>query len=296
MKISGVWLPLITPFLNGEIDFQSYAALIDHYISRGISGLIPLGTTGEAPVITELEFEKIIDRTMEINNQRVPVYVGVGGNFTDKVIKTLKVVEKYTVEGILSVCPYYTRPDQNGLYEHFIKISESTDRNIIIYNIPYRTGVNLQNDTLMKLAQKENIIGIKDSCGDIGQTLALLSQKPKHFSVLTGEDILFYTNLVNGGEGGILAASHLHTEIFLGVFQKVSANDHQSAFQHWQEIQMMIPMLFKEPNPGPIKYCLNRLDLIQSSETRLPLAGISDDLKTKLDQSFLHKIKKGEGV
>ena len=296
MKVSGVWLPVITPFLNDEIDFDSYDGLIDYYILKGISGLIPLGTTGEGPVVTQAEFEKIIDHTLEINNHRVPVYAGAGGNFTNKVIKTLKVLEKYPVEGILSVCPYYNRPDQNGLYEHFLKISEATDRNIIIYNIPYRTGVNLQNETLFKLSQQENIIGVKDSCGDIGQTLALLSEKPENFSVLTGEDILFYTNLVNGGEGGILAASHLHTEVFLDVFRIIKENDHRKAFQRWQEIYMMIPMLFKEPNPGPIKYCLNRLNLIRSSETRLPLAGISDELKVMLDRSCMEKKKKGGAV
>ncbi|MCJ7773620.1 MAG: 4-hydroxy-tetrahydrodipicolinate synthase [Desulfobacterales bacterium] len=291
MKLSGVWLPVMTPFLNDEIDFHSYDGLIDYYISKGISGLIPLGTTGEGPVITEMEFEKIIDRTLEVNNRRVPVYVGAGGNFTNKVIKTLKVVEKYSVEGILSVCPYYNRPDQNGLYEHFLKISEATDRNIIIYNIPYRTGVNLENETLFKLAAQENIVGVKDSCGDISQTLALLSEKPENFSVLTGEDILFYTNVVNGGEGGILAASHLNTEVFLDVFNLIKENNHRSAFHRWQEINMMIPMLFKEPNPGPLKYCLNRLNFIRSSETRLPLTGISDKLKNELNESYIEKLE-----
>ncbi len=291
MKLAGVWLPVITPFLNDEIDFPSYDGLIDYYISKGISGLIPLGTTGESPVMTEPEFEKIIDHTVEVNRCRVPVYVGVGGNFTNKVIKTLKVVEKYAVEGILSVCPYYNRPDQNGLYEHFLKISEATEKNIIIYNIPYRTGVNLQNETLFRLAEQENIIGIKDSCGNIHQTLELLSEKPENFSVLTGEDILFYTHLVNGGEGGILAAAHLHTDVFLDVFRLVKENDHQSALQRWKGIHKMIPLLFKEPNPGPIKYCLNRLKLIRSSETRLPLTGISEELKTQLDKHCLEKIQ-----
>ena len=286
MKVSGVWLPVITPFLNDAVDFQSYEGLIDYYISKGISGLIPLGTTGEGPVVTENEFEEIIDRTIEKTNHRVPVYVGAGGNFTKKVVKKLSIVEKYPVEGILSECPYYNRPDQNGLYEHFLQISEATDKNIIIYNIPYRTGVNMQNETLLKLAEQENIIGVKDSCGDIAQTLALLSEKPENFSVLTGEDILFYTNVVNGGEGGILAASHLCTEVFLDVFQMVKENDHQSALQRWQEINMMIPLLFKEPNPSPIKYCLQRLNLIQSNETRLPLTEISNTLKSELGGNY----------
>ena len=169
MNISGVWLPLITPFSNGEVDFQSYDRLVNYYISKGISGLIPLGTAGEGPVITEREFEEIIDRTLGQTNQRVPVYVGAGNNSTNKLIKVLKVMEKYPIEGILSVCPYYNRPDQNGLYEHFLRISEATEKRILVYNIPYRTGVKLQNETLLKLAEQKNIIGVKDSCGDISR-------------------------------------------------------------------------------------------------------------------------------
>jgi len=295
MKLSGVWLPLITPFVDDEIDFDSYDRLIDTYITKGISGLIPLGTSGEGPAVTEGEFEEIIERTLEVNDGRVPVYVGVGGNVTKKVLKTVKVVEKYPVEGILSVCPYYNRPDQNGLYEHFLKISEATDRNIIIYNIPYRTGVNMQNEILFKLADLDNIIGVKDSCSNISQTLALLSEKPENFSVLTGEDILFYTNLVNGGDGGILAASHLHTEVFLEVFRLIRENDHVSAFKRWLEISGIIPLLFKETNPSPIKYCLSRLNLIRSSETRLPLTGISNELKDELENTHIEKMMEHTG-
>jgi 4-hydroxy-tetrahydrodipicolinate synthase len=120
-----------------------------------------------------------------------------------------------------------------------------------------------------------------------------LSEKPKNFSVLTGEDILFYTNVVNGGAGGILAASHLCTDVFLDVFRMVKENDHQTAFQRWREIDMMIPLLFKEPNPSPIKYCLQRLDLIRSSEVRLPLTSISNELMKELDQSYIKKMKEG---
>ena len=164
-----------------------------------------MGTTGENHAVTEVEFEKIIEGTLEITNRSVPVYIGISGNITAKVTGNIKKVERYPIDGILSVCPYYNRPGQRGLYEHYLKLSEATDLNIIIYNIPYRTGVNLQNETLFRLAEMSNIVGVKDSCGDIKQTLDLISNKPDGFSVLTGEDILFYTTTVNGGDGGILA-------------------------------------------------------------------------------------------
>jgi len=166
MPISGVWLPIITPFLEDKIDYKSYKRMIDHYADKGISGLIPLGTTGEIPVLSDYEFEEMIDKTLEYNEDRLPVYVGVGGNYTAKVIKKVKIAEKYKVQGILSVCPYYNRPNQEGIYSHFKAIADETPLNIIIYNIPYRTGTNIENDTIYRLAELTNMAGLKDSCGD----------------------------------------------------------------------------------------------------------------------------------
>ena len=284
MTVKGVWLPIITPFYNDRIDYQSYEELINHYIAKGISGLIPLGTTGESPTIAEAEIERIIDKTLEITGKRVSVYVGLGGNYTDNVLKKIKMVEKYKIDGILSVCPYYNRPNQQGLTEHFVRISEATNLNIIIYNIPYRTGVNLENETLFRLAELKNIVAVKDSCGMIKQSLELLIHKPKNFSVMTGEDILFYTTLVNGGDGGIMAAAHLKTEKFIDLYHMVQDNNHMSALSLWKELESHIPLLFEEPNPAPIKYCLKQMSLIKSDEVRLPLLPVSDPLKMKLNR------------
>ncbi len=181
------------------------------------------------------------------------------------------------------MCPYYNRPDQTGLYHHFKTIAESTALDIIIYNIPYRTGVNLANETLLGLAELDTIVAVKDSCGDMKQSLELIRQKPEGFSVLTGEDALFYTTLVNGGDGGILASAHLYTDDFILVFESIQNNDHQKALAAWRKLEPVIPMLFAEPNPGPLKYCLKQLGLIRSFDTRSPLAGISTDLQERLD-------------
>jgi len=283
MKIEGLWLPIITPFKNNEIDYVSYKRLIDYYIDKGISGLIPLGTTGESPTISEEEYENILEKTMEYAKNRVPVYVGLGGNNTSKVVKQLKLVEKHKVDGILSVCPYYNRPDPKGIYQHFKNISEATDLDIILYNIPYRTGRNIENPTIHKLAELKNIVALKDSCGDIKQSMELILNPPKDFSILTGEDILFYSTMTLGAQGGILASAHLHTEKFIELYKKIKANDHNSALIIWYEIYKMIPLLFEEPNPTPIKYCLHRLGLISSPEARLPLTEISNTLENKLN-------------
>lgn len=283
MTLGGIWLPIVTPFLNGEVDYDSYGKLIEHYLGQGISGLIPMGTTGESPVITDKEYEGILDATVAAVAGRVQVYPGLGGNHTDSILRKVKVAEKYGIGGILSVCPYYSRPGQEGLTRHFMAVSEATDLNIVIYNIPYRTGVNMTNDTLFRLAEQENIRGVKDACGDIRQSLDLLNQKPDGFSVLTGEDLLLFTTLAHGGEGGILAAAHLHTDRFVVIHRLMAANDQQGALEIWKTLQPWIPLLFAEPNPVPLKYVLARMGRIASPEVRLPLTGVSPVLQGRLD-------------
>lgn len=289
MQLTGVWLPIITPFSDDRIDYKSYKKMIDHYTDMGISGLIPLGTTGEIPTLSDYEFEEMIEKTMEFNKGRLPIYVGVGGNYTAKVIKKIKIAEYYDIQGILSVCPYYNRPNQEGIFSHFKTIADSTALNIIIYNIPYRTGVNVENETIFRLAELKNIIGLKDASGDMKQTMSLLMNPPKDFSILTGEDIFFYLTLLLGGQGGILASSHLQTEKFVEVYNKVKANDYVGALKIWEELYNFIPLLFKEPNPAPIKYCLKEQGFIESAEVRLPLTQVSDQLKEKLNQIVLNK-------
>ncbi|MBY6036923.1 4-hydroxy-tetrahydrodipicolinate synthase [Fictibacillus nanhaiensis] len=283
MKIEGVWLPIITPFINGKVDIQSYVRLIDYYIDQGISGLIPLATTGESPTIEEDEFETVLDKTVEVVNGRIPIFVGHGGNYTKKAIKQLKVIERYKVDGILSVSPYYNLPSQEGIYEHFLQISESTSLQIMIYNIPYRTGRNIDNETIYRIAECENIVGIKDSSGNLKQSLELLLNPAPNFSNLTGEDASFYHHLTLGGSGGILASAHLVTNDFLDIFQNVKENNHNTALQIWRKTYPITNMLFQETNPAPLKYYLYKKGLIHSPETRLPVTGISKELKTKLD-------------
>jgi len=288
--ISGLWLPLVTPFKDGAVDFSSYERLIDHYLACGVDGLFPLGTTGEQPALDDDEIDELVERTVAQVAGRVPVFVGVGGNATHKVEKALGRLERFAFEGIVSVCPYYNRPSQDGLIAHFRAVAAATDRDVLIYNIPYRTAVNLSNDSLLELAKVSNIVGVKDSSGSIAQSLELLQRKPVDFSVLTGEDALFFTMMANGADGGILAASHLMTAGFVEVGRRFAANDVAGARAAWAPLASFVPLLFAEANPMPIKYLLWRQGLIASPECRLPLTRISDALARRLDAATAERL------
>ena len=288
--ISGVWLPIVTPFVDGAVDFAGYERLLEHYLGKGVSGVFPLGTTGESPTIDDDEMEALVERTVGVVAGRVPVFVGVGGNATRKVLATLKRLERHRFEGIVSVCPYYNRPSQDGMREHFTRIAEATDRQILVYNIPYRTSVNLANDTLMRLAELPNVVGVKDSSGNLAQSLDLLRQRPEGFAVMTGDDALFYTMLAHGGDGGILASCHVATEGFVGVHARMAANDHHAARAIWSRLEAVVPLLFKEANPMPIKHCVWRQGLITSPECRLPLTRISSGLADELDRALKNAV------
>ena len=294
-KISGLWLPLITPFKDGAVDFASYERLIEHYLALGVDGLFPLGTTGESPALDDAETDALVERTVAKVAGRVPVLVGVGGNATHKVEKALRRLERFAFDGIVSVCPYYNRPSQDGLLAHFRTIAAATDRDVVIYNIPYRTAVNLSNDSALELAEVANIIGMKDSSGILAQSLDLLARKPADFAVLTGEDALFFTMMANGADGGILAASHLLTGRFVETGRRFAANDIAGARAAWAPLATFVPLLFAEANPMPIKYLLWRQGLIASPECRLPLTRISEGLARRLDAHVRHP-ERSEGA
>ena len=195
--------------------------------------------------------------------------------------------EAWPLDGYLIACPYYSRPSQQGLYQHFTALAESTTRPILIYNIPYRTGVNLGNETMLRLAELANIVGVKDCSADAQQSFELLRDRPSDFAVLTGEDALFYSALSLGADGGILMSAHLATEAFAGLRRKWLAGNQAGALSDWFALSDLPPLLFAEPSPAPIKHCLWRSGLIDSPEVRLPMTGISDALARRLDD-YLH--------
>ncbi len=284
--IEGLWLPLITPFRDGRLDETSLKRLLRHYADEPVDGLILAATTGEGLTLDEAETERLADIAAAETSAGRPVYLGLSGSDTRKLAKALEGSSSWPVDGYLIACPYYTRPSQEGLYRHFAALAGHTDRPIMVYNIPYRTGVNLENLTLLRLAELPNIVGVKDCCADPAQTFDLLRARPKDFAVLTGEDALFYGALTQGANGGVLAAAHVETRAFARVRDTLLAGGQPAALRHWSELIDLARLLFAEPNPAPIKYWLWRAGLIDSAEVRLPMTTVSPALAARIDSAM----------
>jgi 4-hydroxy-tetrahydrodipicolinate synthase len=287
----GVWLPLVTPFRDGEIDEASTRRLVRHYASKPVDGFILAATTGEGLTLDEAEAERLTALSrgeLEAAGRRLPLYLGLSGSDTREGLKALARTEPWPIDGYLIVCPYYTRPSQEGLYRHFTALADATARPILLYNIPYRTGVNLGNETMLRLAQHRNIVGVKDCCADAAQSFNLMRDRPAGFAVLTGEDALFYNALTQGADGGILAAAHVATGSFAAVRKRLLQGDQPGALADWRALVELPRLLFAEPSPAPIKHWLWRVGLIDSPEVRLPMAPVSEALAARIDREIAH--------
>jgi 4-hydroxy-tetrahydrodipicolinate synthase len=282
LHLEGIWLPLITPFSDGQLDEASLVRLVRHYMTKPIDGLILAGTTGEAMTLDDDETERLVAIVAGEVAGRKPIVLGLSGSDTRGMCETLADTAPWPIDGYLIVCPYYVRPSQDGLYRHFSTLAAHSELPLIVYNIPYRTGVNLGNDALMRLAENPIFVGIKDCCMDAGQSFDLLRKRPPGFSVMTGEDVLFYNAVAQGADGGILAAAHVETAAFAAMRTALLAGDREAALARWNPLVDLVRLLFAEPNPAPIKHWLWQQRLIASPELRLPMTGVSDALATRI--------------
>jgi 4-hydroxy-tetrahydrodipicolinate synthase len=283
----GIWLPLITPFRDGAFDAASFRRLLRHYAIQSIDGLILGATTGEGLTLDDAELDRLVTIAAEqlaTTNHRLPLGLGLCGSHTEKLIKSLHHTAAWPIDLYLIACPYYTRPSQQGLRLHFSALADAAAHPILIYNIPYRTGVNLGNPAMLKLAQHPNIAGLKDCCADAAQSFDLLRARPPSFAILTGEDALFYTALTQGADGGILASAHVETAAFAAIRTHLLAGDRPAALAAWQTLADLPRLLFAEPSPAPIKHWLWRTGLIDGPELRLPMTQVSDVLAARIDQ------------
>jgi 4-hydroxy-tetrahydrodipicolinate synthase len=283
-SLHGLWLPLVTPFRDGELDEASLRRLVRHYAALPVNGLILAATTGESLTLEDEETERLV---LTVRNEagaaNLPICLGLSGSDTRALLSTLERTAAWPIDGYLISCPYYSRPSQQGMRLHFGALADRAGHPVLLYNIPYRTGVNLGNAAMLRLADHPNIAGLKDCSADRDQSLDLLSRRGPDFAVLTGEDAHYHEALTDGADGGILASAHLETEIFAEVWKLVAAGEREAALAQWQSVADLTRLLFAEPSPAPIKHWLWRTGLIDSPEVRLPMTEVSPELAARLD-------------
>jgi 4-hydroxy-tetrahydrodipicolinate synthase len=295
-QLRGLWLPLVTPFRDGELDALSLRRLVRRYADGPVDGLILAATSGEGLTLSTAELERLVmEVRAELDDMRrhMPLCLGLSGAATAKMLDALEETAAWPIDGYLIASPYYSRPSQRGLLAHFTALAEHASWPIVLYNIPYRTAVGLDNDTLLALAEHPNIVGMKDCCADRAQSIALLRHRPAGFRVLTGEDWQYYDALEDGADGAILLSAHIETAIFAAVQTHLAAGHRDAAAACWQRVSELTRLLFAEPSPAPAKYCLARTGLIASAEVRLPMVEVSAELAARLDQEIAQRTSTG---
>ena len=278
-RISGTGVALITPFNEDKtIDYTSLDKLLNKVINGGIDFLVVLGTTGEATSINESEKKELINFIVKLNNKRLPLVLGIGGNNTNKLIKEINNTDLSDFDAILSVTPYYNKPSQNGLYHHYAEISKSSPIPIILYNVPSRTGVNMSPEITIQLANDfKNIISIKEASGDINQIKYILKNKPKNFDVLSGDDGLTLEIIQNGGTGVISVIGQSNPEEFSSLVKFALNGKLSDAKLIHDKLYGLYHYLYSEGNPSGVKAFLS-LQGVCKNYLRLPLVPISSEL------------------
>jgi 4-hydroxy-tetrahydrodipicolinate synthase len=292
--LHGLWLPLVTPFCDGELDETSLRRLVAHYASGPIDGLILAATSGEGLALSASELERLVGVVREELDARrrfLPICLGMAGASTHKMQDLLDETAGWPIDGYLISSPYYVRPSQRGLLAHFTALADRASRPILLYNIPYRASVGLDNETLLELAEHPNIVGMKDCGADRAQSRELLRARPAGFRILTGEDAEYFDALDDGADGAILLSAHVETESFAEVFAQMKAGNRDAALAAWQSVAELTRLLFAEPSPAPAKYWLERTGLIASAEVRSPMVEVSAELAVRLDDEMTRRTR-----
>jgi len=285
--LKGSFTALITPFKDGKIDEDSFRSFIDFQIDGGIHGVVPVGTTGESPTLSHEEHKRAIEICIDQTKKKVPVIAGTGSNNTAEAIDLTRHAEKVGADAALIVTPYYNKPTQRGMYEHFESISKNSSIPIIIYNIPGRSVINMTNETMKKLFKLKNIVGVKDATADIPRVYSSRIGIGKDFNLLTGDDATCFAFMLYGGHGAISVTANIAPKLCSDFMNFCLEGNFLEAAKINDLLMPLHIALFVESSPGPIKYAANKLGLC-SSEIRLPLTETSDETKKIVDQALKH--------
>ena len=281
---AGLGVALITPFQpDGTVDFEALEALVDHVIAGGVDYVVALGTTAETPALFIDERKAVLQAVKSFVRKRVPVVAGIGGNNTAAVVKALGDFDLDGVDAVLSVTPFYNKPSQQGLYQHFMSIAKHSPVPLILYNIPSRTGVNMAPDTTLRLARDaSNIIGIKEACGNIEQIRCIIDNRPENFAVLSGDDSLACEIMAAGGDGLISVAANAFPTIMERMIDDCRNERFDTASQCSQRLKPLVECLFAEGNPTGIKAALALKGIVRNN-LRLPLVPATEHLSKQID-------------
>ena len=269
IRLTGCGTALITPFRNGEVDYAAFAALTDRQVAAGIDFLVPLGTTGETPCLEDDERIKVLQIAKE-HSGGLPVVAGGGTNSLQHTIRSMQMLDPHGVDAFLIVVPYYNKPTQEGQYQYFKAVAESTDKPIVLYNVPGRTGVNMTAETALRLAEIPNVVAIKEASGNRPQVEEILRNAPKGFEVLSGNDDDTYWMMHQGGAGVISVASNVAPKHMAELISAIRGGYTEKAFKLNEELTPLFTNCFVESNPIPAKAALHAMGLIEN-EFRLPL-------------------------
>lgn len=277
-KFSGMGVALVTPFKkNKEVDFEALQRLIDYQLLSGTDYIVALGTTAETPTLEEKEREEIVRRVVKQVDGKIPIIMGVGGNNTAKLVHTLNTFDFTGISAILSVTPYYNKPTQEGLFQHYRALSKASPLPIILYNVPGRTGVNLLAETTLRIAREcENVIAIKEASGNMEQINRIIANKPEGFSVISGDDSMTLPIIKAGGIGVISVLGNAFPKQFVQVVHSALNGSMREAEKDAAVFSEMIRLLFVEGNPAGVKCMLHEMGFIEN-ELRLPLVPVSDE-------------------
>jgi 4-hydroxy-tetrahydrodipicolinate synthase len=267
---SGAFTALVTPFRNGEVDVEALEGMVEFQIQHGVSGLVPCGTTGETPAMSEAEDRLVVETVVRIASGRVPIIAGTGSNSTDMAIKYTKMAQEEGADGSLQVAPYYNKPTQEGLYRHFAAIAESTELPLVLYNIPGRTGVTISAETMARLAEIPNIVGVKDSTLSMNMVADVIALCGEDFDVLSGDDPMTLPLIALGGRGVISVASNVAPGAVSEMVRALVEGDRERGRELHYQLLPLFRALFVETNPIPVKTAASLLGLC-SDEMRLPL-------------------------
>ena len=285
---SGAFTALVTPFRNGEVDVEALEGMVEFQIQNGIHGLVPCGTTGETPAMSESEDRLVIETVVRVANGRLPVIAGTGSNSTDMAIKYTKMAEEVGADGSLQVSPYYNKPTQEGLYRHFAAVAESTDLPIILYNIPGRTSVTIDAETTARLAEIPNIVGTKEATLSMNMAMDVMSLCGEGFDVLSGDDPVTLPLMSLGGRGVISVASNVAPAAVSDMVNALLKGNWERGRELHYELLPLFRALFVETNPIPVKTAASILGLC-SDEMRMPMIPLQgenlDTLRRIMEES-----------